>query len=130
MMTWFSILCCAILEVSWLMFKTSNVFFVSLAFLFHFSDEIVFCLEMFPGFQHPFSCVIAGPSQSGKTVFLRKLLKGAHLFIDEAPERIVWAHGAHNDEQLNSIKKGAGTPIEFVEGLPDLNIFLQINAIF
>jgi len=57
------------------------------------------------GLKHPFSCVIAGPSQSGKTVFLRKLLKGAHLFIDEAPERIVWGYGAQNDEQLNLIKK-------------------------
>jgi len=78
---------------------------------------------MFSGFAHPFSCVIAGPSQSGKTVFLRKLLKGAHLYIHEAPERIVWCFGIQNDEQLNSIKNGVNIPIDFVEGLPDLNSF-------
>jgi len=78
---------------------------------------------MFPGFSHPFSCVIAGPSQSGKTVFVRKLLKGLHLYIDEPPERIVWCYGIQNDNQLNSIKNGTSVPIEFIDGLPDLNIF-------
>lgn len=78
---------------------------------------------MFPGFTHPFSCVIAGPSQSGKTVFLRKLLKGVHLFVDKPPENIIWCYGVQNDEQINSIKQSVNVPIEFVEGLPDLNAF-------
>jgi hypothetical protein len=75
---------------------------------------------MFPGFSHPFSCVIAGPSQSGKTVFIQKLLKAPHLYISDPPTRVVWCYGIRNEKQMENIKKGSKLPIEFVEGLPDL----------
>lgn len=78
---------------------------------------------MFPGFEHPFTCVIAGPTQSGKTVFVKNLLKGPHLYILNPPERIVWCYGVHSEKQINSIKQMASMPIEFIEGIPDLDMF-------
>lgn len=78
---------------------------------------------MFPGFSHPFTCVIAGPTQSGKTVFVRKLLKAPHLYIDSPPDKIVWCYGAYDENQMNMIKNGSKQEIEFVEGLPDLSCF-------
>lgn len=78
---------------------------------------------MFPGFCHPFTCVIAGPTQSGKTIFVRKLLKAPHLYIDKAPEKIVWCYGVFDETQIDSIKNGSKNEIEFIEGLPEMDMF-------
>lgn len=78
---------------------------------------------MFPGFVHPFTCVIAGPTQSGKTIFIRKLLKAPHLYITPPPEKIVWGYGVKNEKQMEEIESGSSLPVEFVEGTPDLTQF-------
>ena len=78
---------------------------------------------MFPGYVHPFTCVIAGPTQSGKTIFIRKLLKAPHLFITPAPEKIIWGYGVKNEKQMEEIEAGSRLPVEFVEGTPDLTQF-------
>jgi hypothetical protein len=75
---------------------------------------------MFPGFVHPFSCLISGPSQSGKTVFISKILKAPHLYIFQPQTRVVWCYGAKNVSQFARIQNISQLPIEFVEGLPDL----------
>jgi hypothetical protein len=76
---------------------------------------------MFPGFSHPFSCVIAGPSQSGKTVFIQKLLKAPHLYMSDTPSKVVWCYGIRNEKQMENIENNSKLPIEFIEGLPDLS---------
>jgi len=67
--------------------------------------------------KHPFTAVLAGPSFSGKTYLLRKILERADGMIETAPEKIIWCHGisqpAH-DEMMQTIPN-----IEFVEGLPN-----------
>lgn len=72
---------------------------------------------MNPSLKHPFTAVLAGPSFSGKTYLLRKILERADEMIEGAPEKIIWCHGisqpAH-DEMMDSIPN-----IEFVEGLPN-----------
>jgi hypothetical protein len=78
---------------------------------------------MFPGFEHPFTCVLAGPTQSGKTVFIKNILKAPHLYIWEPPQRIIWCYGVYNEKQMESIKNVSKLPIEFLEGLPDSNMF-------
>lgn len=75
----------------------------------------------FQGLIHPFSAVISGPSQSGKTYFLRIILKAPCLWIGEAPERVLWCYGIRNDAQLDAVERESSLPIEFVEGLPNVN---------
>ena len=65
--------------------------------------------------QHPFSMMVTGPSQSGKTEWTRKLLLSS--LIQPPPERILWCFGQWQPlyEQLQK-----RIPyIEFVHGIPD-----------
>ena len=41
-------------------------------------------------FKHPFTCMIAGPTQSGKTTLLTKILEKSPKIFDHTPERIVY----------------------------------------
>ena len=70
-----------------------------------------------PRFMHPFTAIIAGPSQSGKSMFCMRLISNARECIAPPPERIVYCHSVFQplfDQYPN---------VEFVEGLPDLNMF-------
>jgi hypothetical protein len=84
------------------------------------SFQVDFFAKMFPGFVHPFSCILSGPSQCGKTVFLSKILKAPHLYIHEPLCRVVWCYGVKNKSQMARLRSASHLPIEFVEGIPDL----------
>ncbi len=43
--------------------------------------------------QHPFTCIVAGCTQSGKTVWVKTLLENAQETISPPPERIIWCYG-------------------------------------
>ena len=43
--------------------------------------------------QHPFTCIVAGCTQSGKTVWVKSLLENAQTTISPAPQRIIWCYG-------------------------------------
>lgn len=75
------------------------------------------------GFVHPFTMVLAGPTQSGKTCFVEKLLKCPQYYIIPPPERIVWAYGIKNEAQMDKLQKASPLPIEFIDYLPDVNEF-------
>ena len=73
-----------------------------------------------PRFMHPFTAIIAGPSSSGKSMFCMRLISNARECIAPPPERIVYCSYCYSvyqplfDQYPN---------VEFVEGLPDLNMF-------
>ena len=48
---------------------------------------------MDPRWQHPFTCIVAGPTGSGKTTFVARLLRNASEMIDPPPERVTWYYG-------------------------------------
>jgi hypothetical protein len=73
-------------------------------------------------FQHPFRFLIAGPSQSGKSVFTSRLLRNID-YIQPAPERIIWAYGEANIVQFDNIQKTCSKNIEFIQGVPDTEMF-------
>ena len=76
-------------------------------------------MEFDPRFIHPFPCLIAGPTGSGKSVFVSQLILAGEQMIQGAPERIVWCYGEY--QPLYS-ELGVQVPhLEFVEGL-DFNI--------
>ena len=67
-----------------------------------------------PRFMHPFTAIIAGPSSSGKCM---RLIRNARECIAPPPERIVYCYSVYQPlfDQFPDV--------EFVEGLPDLNMF-------
>lgn len=67
--------------------------------------------------QHPFTCTIAGPTQSGKTQFVVRLIKHANELITLPPENIVYCYG----EFQPLFAKLPG--VEFHEGLPEVERF-------
>ncbi len=67
--------------------------------------------------KHPFTCIVAGPSGSGKSVFSIKLIENADKMIDAPPERILWCYGVYQSF-FNNLKT-----VEFHEGLPDVESF-------
>lgn len=71
-------------------------------------------------FLHPFTCVVAGPTQSGKTMFTKKLLQNCKEYIVPAPTRILWCFGEKSFSQFTDIKQNSTLPVEFVEGIPEL----------
>ena len=70
-----------------------------------------------PRFMHPFTAIIAGPSSSGKSMFCMRLIRNAKECIAPPPERIVYCYSVYQ------LLFDQFPDVEFVEGLPDLNMF-------
>jgi hypothetical protein len=68
-------------------------------------------------FKGPFTCMIAGPTQSGKTSLLSKVLSNLVHLIQPNPTRIVYCYSRPQE----AFKSMSG--IEFNEGLPNLDEF-------
>lgn len=66
-----------------------------------------------PCLQHPFTCMVAGPTQSGKTHFVLKLIEERNASIYPPPEKIIWCYGVYQKAFATADKA-----IEFEEGLP------------
>ena len=65
--------------------------------------------------KHPFPALIAGPTCSGKSQFVKRLLESGEAMIDGSPQNIIWCYGMYQpayDEMQNSIPN-----IQFVEGV-------------
>ena len=72
---------------------------------------------MDPRLKHPFTCVVAGPSSSGKTQFVFRLMRHADRLVDPPPEKIVYCYGEFQPSFLEF------SQVEFHEGLPDVGSF-------
>jgi hypothetical protein len=68
-----------------------------------------------PRFKWPFTCMVSGPTMSGKSSFVRKLIKFSNV-MQPQPERIIWCFD-YFQEEFREMKG-----VEFHEGLPDLSI--------
>ncbi len=46
-------------------------------------------------FKHPFTCMVSGPTSSGKTILIREILSGYKNIINIETNnlRVVWAYG-------------------------------------
>ena len=67
-------------------------------------------------FQHPFSCVISGPSNSGKTYFVKELITHIDRFVSKPIENIVYIFDCWQPlyDELLKLRQ-----IKFVNGIPD-----------
>ena len=66
-------------------------------------------------FKHPFTAVIAGPTSSGKTEFIKKLLRNIEDMITPTPHNILFCYGEWQPA-YEDMKK-YGLDIAFMEGL-------------
>ena len=67
--------------------------------------------------QHPFTCIVAGCTQSGKTVWVKSLLENAQKTISPAPQCIIWCYGQWQPSYFDMMRTMPG--IEFNQGIPD-----------
>ena len=72
-------------------------------------------------FKHPFRCYIAGPSFSGKTTLIQKILINQQKMINKPIERIVFCYKTMQPGY--EVFKYLPIQVEFVEGLIDTNNF-------
>jgi hypothetical protein len=68
-------------------------------------------------FQHPFTCIVAGCTQSGKTVWVKSLLEKAQKTISPPPQRIIWCYGQWQPSYFDMMRTIPG--IEFNQGIPE-----------
>jgi hypothetical protein len=71
-------------------------------------------------FQHPTTVLVAGPTQAGKTEFVINIIKYKRILFSPVPDKIYWAYGQKNDNQLKKIQT-IEPNIEFIEGCPNLD---------
>ena len=67
--------------------------------------------------KHPFTCTIAGPTSSGKTQFVFRMIRHANELINPPPERILYCYGEFQPSFAEFPQ------VEFHEGLPDVGQF-------
>ena len=67
-------------------------------------------------FEHPFTCMVAGMTGSGKTVWVQSLLTQAYRMINLPPEKIVWCYSQWQPAYMEMLVTIPN--IEFVKGIP------------
>ena len=76
---------------------------------------------MDPRWQHPFTCIVAGPTGCGKTTFVARLLRNASAMIDPPPERVTWYYNEwqkayENLADIPNVRLEEGLPTSFDNG--------------
>ena len=67
-------------------------------------------------FEHPFTCMVAGMTGSGKTVWVQSLLTQAYRMSNLPPVRIVWCYSQWQPAYMDMLVTIPN--IEFVKGIP------------
>jgi hypothetical protein len=65
---------------------------------------------------HPYTAIVSGPTGSGKTQFIKKLMTEGDKTVDGPPEKIIFLYGEYQsayDDMRKSIEN-----IQFIEGFP------------
>ena len=80
-------------------------------------------------FRHKFSLLVVGPTQSGKTYFVQRILKHNRTVYEEQKSiRIFWCYNQWQ-ECYEKLKKSLGKSIQIERGVPKLSEDLcEINA--
>ena len=71
-------------------------------------------MEVF-AFKHPFTCLLSGPTSSGKTVFVMKLIKDQVSLISPPVKKVIYCYSQWQDV-FNEMRMDFG--VTFVQGLP------------
>ena len=68
-------------------------------------------------FVHPFTAILAGPTECGKTMFIFRFIREVKHLMTPPPEKIVYCYGEYQSVFAEHPQ------VEFHEGLPCLNDF-------
>lgn len=71
---------------------------------------------MDPRLAHPYTAIVSGPTGSGKTQFVKRLITSGDASVDDPPEKILWLYGEYQsayDDMRKSIDN-----VRFIEGFP------------
>ena len=71
-------------------------------------------------FKHPFTSMVAGPTSSGKTVIVSKIIKHIDSLVDKKIERIVYCYSLWQNEYDEILKNNM--KVEFHQGIICYNI--------
>ena len=72
----------------------------------------------------PFLMVLAGPTSSGKTVFLTELLKNTVLKFDKQLDKIIYCYAEYLDDTFKLLSSLFNNKIQFIKGLNfDIEVF-------
>lgn len=66
-------------------------------------------------FKHPFTSMVAGPTSSGKTVIVSKIIKNIDSLVDKKIERIVYCYSLWQNEYDEILKNNM--KVEFHQGI-------------
>ena len=70
-------------------------------------------------FHHPFTCLVAGPTQSGKTYFASRFIENLGSMVTPQPDHVIWCYGQYH-EGLRSLP-GFVQLSEGLSGLEETN---------
>ena len=71
-------------------------------------------------FQHPYSMIVVGPSQCGKTHFVHQLLTHkCTVYLHKKPVLVCWCYNQWQP-QYKDIRRDLGSNIRFFQGVPEL----------
>lgn len=71
----------------------------------------------------PFTCIVAGPTSCGKTVFVTRFLEHLREMTTPVPEEIIWCYGEWQPVYEQISGNNLGLHITWVEGLPTTSDF-------
>jgi hypothetical protein len=66
-------------------------------------------------FQHPFTCIVAGPTQAGKTQWVSRFIQHCNVLMNPVPKEIYYAYA-----EWQPAYSALPTNVRLSEGLPDL----------
>ena len=89
---------------------------------------VVDCLlnkrEMDVRLQHPYTCIVSGPTSCSKTVFVKKLIEHGELLTNGSPQKIIWLYGEYQPAYVELAQKFSH--ITFIKGVPEnLNEYID-----
>ena len=74
--------------------------------------------------QHPYTCLVAGPTSCGKTQFVKKIIEEGEHVVNGSAEKIIWLYGEYQPAYRELASKFPY--ILFIEGIPEnLNEYID-----
>ena len=77
-------------------------------------------------FEHPFTCIIGGPTKSGKTTWVKRFVKSSRNLLVPQPAKILWCFSEYQ-KAYKELEQVPG--LVLIEGLPDFEELRRDSAI-
>ena len=76
--------------------------------------------------QHPYTCLVAGPTGCGKMQFIKKIIEQGECITNGSAEKIFWLYGEYQPAYIELSQKFSN--ISLIEGIPEnLNEYSDSN---